>query len=57
MAVPIAIVKLADLLRQRGERPLNVALRPGAVVKIVLSDTSGDMQKNSQNLKVSLELS
>jgi hypothetical protein len=34
-------VKLADLIQQRGERPLNLRKGPGQAVRILLADPAG----------------
>lgn len=41
LVVPRARVRLADLVRQGGERPLNLMKQPGQVVRIVLVDPAG----------------
>ncbi|HOG46285.1 MAG TPA: VIT and VWA domain-containing protein [Anaerolineae bacterium] len=41
MAAPRARVRLADLVRQGGERPLNIAREAGQRVKVVLVDPAG----------------
>ena len=38
---PRARVRLADLVRRRGERPLNLRVGPGQAVRIVLADPAG----------------
>jgi Ca-activated chloride channel family protein len=47
MALPRATIRLADLLRGEGARPLNLRKRAGEEVRIVLSDPDGtwDSQK------------
>ena len=52
MATPRAVVKIADLIRQRGVRPLNI-LVDGAV-KVVLVDPAGDMGKGYLAIEVLL---
>jgi hypothetical protein len=46
---------LADLVKQRGVRPLNISIS-GAIVKLVLSDPSGVWAKSAPGLEVSLGL-
>lgn len=41
LAAPRANVRLAELIRQGGERPLNLAWRAGEILRIVLRDPSG----------------
>ncbi|BAI61654.1 conserved hypothetical protein [Methanocella paludicola SANAE] len=53
LTVPVAKVKLADLLRQRGVRPLNISIA-GARVRVVLSDPAGVWAKSAMKLEISL---
>jgi Ca-activated chloride channel family protein len=55
LAVPRAKVSLADLVRQRGVRTLNISIG-GAAVKLVLSDPAGAWAKSAPGLEVSLGL-
>jgi len=41
VAVPRARIRLADLMRLGGKRPLNLAVKTGEVVRIVLVDSKG----------------
>jgi Ca-activated chloride channel family protein len=41
LTMPRARIRLADLLRLGGKRPLNLAVRAGAVVRVVLVDARG----------------
>lgn len=41
MAVPRAAVKLADMIRQNGVRPLNISLSAGSVIRVVLAVPAG----------------
>jgi Ca-activated chloride channel family protein len=50
---PRARVRLADLTRQRGERPLNVSKLPGQLVRLVLIGRAGAW-KGSTRLEVAL---
>jgi Ca-activated chloride channel family protein len=54
LAAPRARVRLADLLRQGGERPLNLLRRAGQVVRIVLVDPSGAWAQSAPKLEVML---
>jgi Ca-activated chloride channel family protein len=54
LAAPRARVRLADLVRQRGERPLNLAKRPGQVVRLVLADPAGTWGQAAPRLEVLL---
>jgi len=57
LAQPAARVKLIDLLKQGGERPLNLRRRNGQTVRIVLTDTSGVWKASPHRLKLSLRVS
>ena len=54
LAVPRARVRLADLVRQRGERPLNLSRAPGQELRLVLADPSGAWRQGGQRLEVAL---
>ena len=54
LTAPRARVRLADVVRQGGERPLNVRLQPGQVVRLVLQDPSGAWRTGAPRLEVSL---
>jgi Ca-activated chloride channel family protein len=54
LAAPRARVRLADLLRQGGERPLNVRYQPGQVVRLVLLDPTGAWAAGAPVLEVAL---
>jgi Ca-activated chloride channel family protein len=54
LASPRARVRLADVIRQRGQRPLNLAKQPGQVVRIVLADPAGAWAKAAPRLEVAL---
>ena len=51
---PRARVRLADLLRQGGERPLNVRRQADQPVRLVLQDASGAWSSNAPRLEVQL---
>jgi len=54
LSSPRARVRLADLVRQGGERPLNIQRQPGQLVRIVLQDTHGTWATNAPRLEVRL---
>jgi Ca-activated chloride channel family protein len=54
LAAPRARVRLADLVRHGGERPLNLRREPGQVVRLVLADPAGAWAAAAPALKVSL---
>lgn len=54
-ATPRAQVRLTDLVRQGGIRPLNLARRSGERVRIVLVDVAGTWIKTAPSLRVSLQ--
>jgi Ca-activated chloride channel family protein len=54
LTAPRARVRLADLLRQGGERPLNVRRQPGQIVRLVLQDANGAWVSSAPHLEVSL---
>jgi Ca-activated chloride channel homolog len=51
---PRARVRLTDLIRQHGERPLNLSRSSGQVVRVVLVDPSGAWAKGSPRFELSL---
>jgi Ca-activated chloride channel family protein len=55
LAAPRATVRLADLVRQGGMRPLNVTRRPGQIVRLVLDDPSGVWKAGGPHIVVTLE--
>jgi Ca-activated chloride channel family protein len=54
LAVPVARMRLADLVRLGGERPLNVTRSAGAPVRLVLSDPVGAWTSGAPAMKVTL---
>jgi Ca-activated chloride channel homolog len=54
LTAPRAKVKLADLVRQRGVRPLNLRKGPGQAVRIVLVDPSGAWAAGAPRIEVAL---
>ena len=55
MAVPRARVKLTDLIKQGGVRPLNLRFQPGQIVRITLEDPNAAWQQGAPDLSVVLE--
>ena len=51
---PRARVRLADLVRRRGERPLNLRVGPGRAVRIVLADPAGAWARGAPRIEVAL---
>jgi len=49
---PRARVRLADLVRQGGERPLNIQRQAGQLLRLVLQDTSGTWANSAPRLEV-----
>jgi hypothetical protein len=54
LSEPRARVRLADLLRQGGERPLNLAWRQGQVLRVVLVDPAGVWARGGMEIEVAL---
>ena len=54
LAAPRAKVRMTDLVRQGGNRPLNIARQSGQRVRIVLADSSGAWASAAPRLKLSL---
>jgi Ca-activated chloride channel family protein len=54
LAAPRARVRLADLVRHGGERPLNLRREAGQVVRLVLADLAGAWAAAAPALKVAL---
>jgi Ca-activated chloride channel family protein len=51
---PRARVRLADLVRRRGERPLNLRVGRGQAVRIVLADPAGAWARGAPRIEVAL---
>jgi hypothetical protein len=51
---PRARVRLADLVRRRGERPLHLRVGPGQAVRIVLADPAGAWARGAPRIEVAL---
>lgn len=56
LALPRATIRLSDLIRGGGARPLNLRRRQGDVVKIVLSDPEGVWAANPPRFEVVLKV-
>jgi Ca-activated chloride channel family protein len=54
LASPRARVRLADLVRQRGERPLNLSRSPGQVLRLVLADPAAAWKDGAPTIEVAL---
>ncbi|HEY8599322.1 MAG TPA: VIT and VWA domain-containing protein [Thermomicrobiales bacterium] len=54
LAAPRADVRLAELIRQGGERPLNLAWRAGQTLRIILRDPSGAWADGAPEFELSL---
>jgi len=54
LSSPRARVRVADLVRRRGERPLNLLRKPGQVVRILLLDPAGAWTQKAPQIEVSL---
>src|SRR5262249_21214792 len=54
MAAPRARVRLADLVRQGGGRPVNLRREAGQRVRLVLADTAGAWAGSAPKLRVGL---
>jgi hypothetical protein len=55
MAMPRAKVKLADLVRQRGARPLNLLRKRGEALRLALVDPAGIWSEGSPHIEIALE--
>jgi Ca-activated chloride channel homolog len=53
-ASPRARIRLADVQRHGGKRPLNLRRQPGQLLRLVLTDPSGAWQKSAPRLEVVL---
>jgi hypothetical protein len=54
LAAPRATVRLVDIVRRRGERPLNISRAAEEVVRIVLVDASGAWKGGAPRIKIAL---
>jgi Ca-activated chloride channel family protein len=54
MAAPRARVRLLDITRQGGERPLNIAVRAGERIRLVLDDPAGAWARQAARIAVTL---
>src|SRR5205823_27834 len=55
LTAPRARVRLADLIRHGGERPLNLRREPGQRVRLVLEDRAGTWAASAPALKATLD--
>jgi len=55
MSSPAARVRLTDIVRQGGSRPLNVAKPAGAAIRIVLEDPAGAWSAGAPHIELSLD--
>jgi len=54
LSSPRAEVRLADVVRRRGQRPLNLRVAPGQVVRIILADPAGTWKEAAPKIEVTL---
>jgi Ca-activated chloride channel homolog len=54
LASPRARVRLADVVRQGGTRPLNLTRLPGQAVRVVLTDPAGSWASSAPQLEIEL---
>jgi Ca-activated chloride channel family protein len=54
LTAPRARVRLADLIKQRGERPLNLRKGPGQAVRISLADPAGAWARGAPRIELAL---
>ncbi len=54
LSAPRAMVSLADMIRRRGRRPLNLARAKGDVVRIVLADPQGVWSQGAPRMEVAV---
>lgn len=54
LASPRAKVALADLVRRRGQRPLNITKAKGDIVRVVLADPQGAWKESAPKIEVAL---
>lgn len=54
LSAPRTRMRLVDLVRQHGERPLNLSKLPGQVVRIVLLDPAGAWAHSTPQIEVAL---
>jgi hypothetical protein len=55
MATPRAKVKLVDLVRQGGARPLNLSRKRGEALRLALVDPAGVWSEGAPHIEVALE--
>jgi Ca-activated chloride channel family protein len=54
LASPRAKVALVDLVRRRGQRPLNITKAKGDMVRVVLADPQGAWKESAPKIEVAL---
>ena len=54
LSSPRARVRLVDILRQRGQRPLNLLRQAGQPVRVVLADPAGAWAHQAPGLEVAI---
>jgi Ca-activated chloride channel family protein len=54
LVMPRARVRLSDLVRQRGKRPLNLLKQPGQIVRLVLVDPAAAWSQGAPRLEIAL---
>ncbi len=52
LSVPRAAIRLADIMRQGGRRPLNLLTGCGGIFRVVLSDPQGDWEAGARTMKL-----
>lgn len=55
LSAPRAKVRLRDLVRQGGSRPLNLARAPGQALRLVLADPTGVWSGSAPRIEISLD--
>jgi hypothetical protein len=55
LATPRAKVRLVDLARQGGSRPINLSRRPGQALRLALVDPAGVWSGGAPHIEVALE--
>ncbi|MGB0386419.1 MAG: VIT and vWA domain-containing protein [Ardenticatenaceae bacterium] len=56
LSQPRAQVRLADLVRMRGKRPLNLIKQAGDPLRLVLSDPNGAWKTNAPRIEITLQM-
>jgi hypothetical protein len=55
LAMPRAKIRLIDLVRQGGARPLNLSRKPGEALRLALVDPNGVWTSGAPHIEVALE--